>query len=272
MNTTTIIVGVEGEHEGHDAIALGADLATAFEASLLLAGVYAPVYGINAYDYELVAKEAVDARLARARRTAGVACQTRAVGSTSVVRGLHQLAEHTAAEMLVIGPTHHGRVARALAGDVTLGLLQAAPCAVAIAPAGYADREARHGVVGVGYVPTDEGREALDAAIQLAARTGARLRILHSGPGGEEALDDARLEAPTDMEVETVVLDGVGPEDLLRTASAGLDVLVIGSRGYGPMHRVLLGSVSAAVVHDAACPVLVLPRGATVPARAEVRA
>jgi hypothetical protein len=37
-------------------------------------------------------------------------------------------------------------------------------------------------------------------------------------------------------------------------------LLVLGSRGYGPVRRVLLGSVSGELVRGAACPVLVVPR------------
>jgi hypothetical protein len=41
-----------------------------------------------------------------------------------------------------------------------------------------------------------------------------------------------------------------------------VDLLVMGSRGYGPVRMAVLGSVSAGLV-DAACgPVLVVPRGA----------
>jgi nucleotide-binding universal stress UspA family protein len=43
---------------------------------------------------------------------------------------------------------------------------------------------------------------------------------------------------------------------------------VIGSRGYGPLHSVLLGGVSGRVIRDAACPVIVVPRGAQVPLEA----
>jgi nucleotide-binding universal stress UspA family protein len=39
------------------------------------------------------------------------------------------------------------------------------------------------------------------------------------------------------------------------------DLLVCGSRSYGPVRRVLLGSVSAALVRQASVPVLVVPRG-----------
>jgi Universal stress protein family len=44
-------------------------------------------------------------------------------------------------------------------------------------------------------------------------------------------------------------------------ASEQLDLLVMGSRAYGPARAVMLGGVSRQVVVRAACPVLVLPRG-----------
>ena len=39
-----------------------------------------------------------------------------------------------------------------------------------------------------------------------------------------------------------------------------LDLLVLGSRGYGPLRRTLLGGVARDVVTLAPCPVIVLPR------------
>jgi nucleotide-binding universal stress UspA family protein len=42
----------------------------------------------------------------------------------------------------------------------------------------------------------------------------------------------------------------------------GIDVLVTGSRGYGPVKSVLLGSVSRQLVDHATCPVIVVPRSA----------
>ena len=41
-----------------------------------------------------------------------------------------------------------------------------------------------------------------------------------------------------------------------------MDLLVVGSRGYGPLRRVLLGSVSSELMHSAPCPVMVVPRTA----------
>ena len=45
------------------------------------------------------------------------------------------------------------------------------------------------------------------------------------------------------------------------TADRAVDLLVCGSRGYGPVRRVLLGTVSAALLRQASVPVLVTPRG-----------
>lgn len=41
-----------------------------------------------------------------------------------------------------------------------------------------------------------------------------------------------------------------------------IDLIVVGSRGYGTVERVLLGSTSTALIGDAPCPVIVVPRPA----------
>ena len=55
------------------------------------------------------------------------------------------------------------------------------------------------------------------------------------------------------------------PEQSLIDLSRHLDVLVMGSRAYGPAKAVLLGGVSRRVTAAAECPVLVIPRGAARP-------
>jgi nucleotide-binding universal stress UspA family protein len=77
----------------------------------------------------------------------------------------------------------------------------------------------------------------------------------------EAALDRA-LEALTpgvDVERDLHVDD---PADVLLRISEHVDLLVCGSRGYGPLRSVLLGGVSRRLVDEAQCPVLVLPREA----------
>ena len=74
----------------------------------------------------------------------------------------------------------------------------------------------------------------------------------------------AALAALADgSEVSGGVLEGDAATEL-AAASAELDLLVLGSRGYGSVRSALLGSVSRALVRSAACPVVVLPAGSTV--------
>jgi nucleotide-binding universal stress UspA family protein len=73
-----------------------------------------------------------------------------------------------------------------------------------------------------------------------------------------EAVDQVRSAVST--EGEFAVGD---PADVLAQKSADVDLLVTGSRGYGPMGAVLLGGTTHRLVSAAACPVLVVPRGRT---------
>jgi nucleotide-binding universal stress UspA family protein len=62
------------------------------------------------------------------------------------------------------------------------------------------------------------------------------------------------------VRIESSVLSGDdAARALLDAAQDRLDLLVLGSRGYGPVRRTLLGSVSVAVVR--AAPLIVVPRG-----------
>jgi hypothetical protein len=42
-----------------------------------------------------------------------------------------------------------------------------------------------------------------------------------------------------------------------------VDLLVVGSRGYGPLGRLIHGSTSLQLARSARCPLLVLPKAAT---------
>ena len=53
------------------------------------------------------------------------------------------------------------------------------------------------------------------------------------------------------------------PAEILADASEELDLLVLGSRGYGPLHSVLVGGVAGRVVREAACPVCAAAQGRT---------
>jgi nucleotide-binding universal stress UspA family protein len=283
-----IIAALAHDDEAREAVALAVNLARADGAPLILAGVYVAAPGPGSKGYTDAVRPEVEAELQAAARGVpeDVSCTVRVIGSSSVVRGLHELAEETEAALLVLGPSHVTGVVRAMAGDVTLGAVHTAPCPVAVAPAGFATGERPLRTIGVGYSDAPEARDALEAATELAQRNGGDVRIIHvlgdpiaAGPflAGDAAvsdterlreqaeawLEEARAVVGGRVAVDTQILHG-DPAAQLVDAARDLDLLVVGSRGFGPLRRVLLGSVTAGLVHEAPCPVLVLPRGAHV--------
>ena len=77
----------------------------------------------------------------------------------------------------------------------------------------------------------------------------------------EQELEQATSTLRSSTDVEASLVEGDAAE-VLAEASADLDLLVVGSRGYGPLRAVLLGSVSTALVRSAQSPLVVVPRGA----------
>jgi nucleotide-binding universal stress UspA family protein len=74
----------------------------------------------------------------------------------------------------------------------------------------------------------------------------------------EQAMARLRAERPgDDVALHAHVREG-NPADVLVQESKGADLLVVGSRGRGGFASLLLGSVSTAVTHHAACPVVVV--------------
>ncbi len=129
---------------------------------------------------------------------------------------------------------------------------------------------------------------AARAAVDLAARTGAALHVVHAwlpvppvAPlyPGMPPLDYTqafREEAQALLEREVGRIAAAGgrvagqhlrlgrPSDqvVALAGELGAGVVVVGSRGLGPVRRLVLGSVSEGIVRQAPCPVLVLRGGA----------
>jgi hypothetical protein len=72
------------------------------------------------------------------------------------VRALHEAADELGASMIVAGSSHRGPAGRVVPGGVGERLLHAAPCAVALAPRGYARPAGGLGRIGVAFVEAVE--------------------------------------------------------------------------------------------------------------------
>lgn len=90
----------------------------------------------------------------------------------------------------------------------------------------------------------------------------------------DRAEEGTRLASEGGLQVtaKTAVLESTIAETILRTAAAlEASAVVCGSRGYGGLKSLLLGSVSNHLVQHADLPVVVVPSPAVAKARAEHR-
>jgi nucleotide-binding universal stress UspA family protein len=103
----------------------------------------------------------------------------RTVASPSAAGALHTEAERERAQIVVVGSSHRGTMGRMLLGTVTQEVLDATPCAVAVAPPGLAaNREIHFSRIGVGFDDTPAAHDALAVAHSFACCAGAELRLL----------------------------------------------------------------------------------------------
>jgi nucleotide-binding universal stress UspA family protein len=189
--------------------------------------------------------------------------------------------------LLVMGSSRQGPEGRVRIGKRTRQLLCHFRCPLAVAPRGLgAARERRLSHIGVRYEGSEESQAALALAGSIAVAAGAELSVRGvvddrlpgvGWPGfgraqlmsiwsklTEPLVESLRAQAQaaadaTGAEV-TVNVDRGRPADALLELGEQVDVLVIGSRRWGATARVLVGSTGEALLHDAGCPVLVVPR------------
>lgn len=274
---TTVLVGVDDQPGGRDAIALARTLSRR-GSELILAHVWETMEGVAAAALGgrppvRVAEELLE----RARHELDRPCRVMSREAISAPAGLHRAAEEAKADLLIIGSSAHQGVDRVLIGDETRKALHGAPCAVAVAPRGFAGRSGALRRVAVAYQATAEGHEAHRAARSIADEQGAELHaitvlsILPSAwsAGYGEVLDlmtgERAREATEELDALGDVIGHVtwgSPVEELVRESEDVDLLVIGSRGYGPLRRLLLGSTADGLIRDAACATLVVTRPA----------
>ena len=222
-----VVVGVEEDKGSRDAIAIARKL-LAGDGAFTLAHVYTRhphVYRGVSPTHESSERERALELLERTREEGGVPANLRVPVAHSVGRGLHELCEE----------------------------------------------------IGVGYDGSPESEHALGLARNLALELGAELSAFEAITLPSTALSTGPL--PFDEMVTTLVTEARDriaafgdvephaayghPAEELAVYSASLDLLVVGSRGYGPIGRLIHGSTSQELARTARCPLLVLPRGAS---------
>jgi nucleotide-binding universal stress UspA family protein len=213
----------------------------------------------------------------------------RAIAGHSAAAGLHRLCLEEQPDLAVVGSSHRGELGLVLAGSVGERLLSGSPCPIALAPRGFRDEADVPRVVGVAYDGSDEARAALREAAALATALDATVRVVTvvpplavfaSGafyptqPGDAKIqadrreefrrmLESAAAELPAELRAAARLVDGPPAEAITEQAREGMHLLLMGSRSYGPLRRVMVGSTAIAVMRLAPCPVIVLPRAAT---------
>lgn len=136
-------------------------------------------------------------------------------------------------------------------------------------------------VIGVAYDSSAESKQALDEALRIAETRRATVRIImvvppleawitpHRRPdeileerrvGCARMLENAAASIPNMIRCETVLRDGEPAHAIVDEAGNGVDVLIMGSRGFskwGHAHE----STATKVMRLAPCPVLVVGPG-----------
>lgn len=122
----------------------------------------------------------------------------------------------------------------------------------------------------VGYVPTPEGRAAIDFAIEEARRRDTRLVVLNTSSGN--SLVDRRYAGDADLDGLTTTLAASGVEfEISQSVTGGKDasdavidvaeqvnaeLIVIGLRRRTPVGKLILGSQAQRILLEADCPVV----------------
>jgi len=285
-----VLTGVDGTPSGRDAVVLARALAAADDADVVLVGAYTdpllPFPPGLRRDAHL--GRDVERLLLTVREELAPSARTHVKADLSPGRALCHAISDERADLLVLGSSRRVGDGRAGVGRTGRQALHGAGCAIALAahrlpPADFALRRI---VVGVDRSP--EAGAALTLARALADAAGARLTAVSvvddrlpatMAPAGmavelvqwdelvgahreqtERLLAELSERAPA---LETELRVGEPAEELAAVAAErAADLLVVGSRRWGPFSRLVVGSTGEELVREAPCSLLLVPRPA----------
>lgn len=280
MQPPGVVVGIDGSIESHRAVVWAArEAARRGEPLRIVHAWQARTYPANPFVTEWIPdlvdepKHAAHDDVARAMDTAhsidpSLEISIRTPGGP---KSWTLLQATIGADLLVIGGKQKGVFGRLLFGSVTTHAVAHAPCPVVVVrdPLPGPDRprgSAAHVVVGLDFSP--ESHQAAEFAFDYAAGNGLDVVAVQAWPpmdmpiasDGDPELKRAETAIARALTPVTDRFPGVAvtplvargsPLRVLLEAADRAELLVVGSRGLGTFGGMLLGSVSAALVHQA---------------------
>jgi nucleotide-binding universal stress UspA family protein len=283
-----IAAGVSARPEGRDAAVLAAALARATGADLILIAIIAdpivlPPVGVS---WKRLREEA-QAGLVEIRDAVMPDARTAVRTDLSVARALRSVVAREHRDLLVVGSSHKAPEGSVRIGKRVRQLIGYAGFPLAIAPRGIHNKaEVPLRRIGVGYDGGADSESALAVASSISVAVGAELHVCG-------VVDDRAKSALWSPDPDAPVLAGLDdlvgneidvlrertvavahardpraqvdirrgrPADALLELCADVDLLVIGSRRWGAVARLFLGSTGESLAYHATCPILIVPR------------
>lgn len=286
-----IVVGLDGSANSRDALHFAGLLALKTGAKLLLANVVRfDLPSIAGWDdFESGAHgEAEELFNVMVSELGGeFDFSTHLLPAPSNARGLIDFAQEVGADAIVVGSSHRGAVGRTFIGSVGERLLHGAPCPVVVVPRDFSLEASTLQTVAVGFDGSPESDAAAQAALRLAKDTRSDLKLMavcdpamFSEPFGlvpeynpmdlqnahsrglSQQIEQFIASNPPPPEITGDIQTGDAVTSIAAACESGIDLLVVGSRGYGPVNTVLLGTVTGKLIRQAPCPVMAVPRSA----------
>ncbi len=282
-----IAAAVDSHPEGHDAAVLASAIARGVAGDLILASIEPALpLVLPGADWRRMRRE-TEMMLRQMRETFAPASRLVIDSDLSGARGLRRVLSQEHRQLVICGSSHGGEAGTASIGHTTRQLVQDGHYALALAERGLSGHgELAIRRVGVGYDGGPEGRHALAWAAAIAEGCGAPLSVRgviddHIPALGwpslwidsfrecwNEVMDEEVQALRTSIDAAaaglsvpvTATVDRDVPAASLLDLAATTDLLVIGSRRWGPMARLILGGTGETLVHGAPCSLLIVPR------------
>lgn len=281
----SVVVGVDGSEHSEQALMWAADAAERQHRPLAIVHSRDPMvfgYGASTGGWGVDWLEVDRAAVAAAKAALSIdAASVRERHPELRIVEVHDvldarvalIAASQEAHLLVVGSRGRGPVASLLMGSVSVALTQRAACPVVVVrPVSDATTVVPHAPVVAAIDGTATSALVLAFAIQLADDLDVPLTVVHCVwsvlVGDEDVRNEGRLsvaeslaglgEKHPDVEVTVELLEGPRADrvlDATRTAA----VAVVGHDHVSGLHRMVWGSISATVVEQASCPVVVVP-------------